>query len=57
LADDGRYAIVGEPTREYLWILSRTPRLKVEDDQRIREFLAAKGYDLNRLQAHRHTLP
>jgi apolipoprotein D and lipocalin family protein len=57
LADDGRYAVVGEPTREYLWILSRTPQLRPEDDQRIRDFLLAHGYDLNRLESHRHTLP
>lgn len=27
LADDYSYAVVGHPNREYLWILSRTPRM------------------------------
>lgn len=52
LADDGRYAVVGEPTRQYLWVLSRTPQLAAADETAIRSKLAEQGYDLQRLQPH-----
>ena len=52
LADDGRYAVVSEPTREYLWVLSRQPRLAPADDAAVRQWLRDHGYDLNRLQPH-----
>lgn len=52
LADDGRYAVVGEPSRQYLWVLSRTPQLAVADDSAIRSRLAEQGYNLQRLQPH-----
>jgi len=55
IAPDYSYAVVGEPRREYLWILSRTPVL---DEQvlggiiaRIRE----QGYDVSRLVRTRQT--
>jgi len=52
LADDGRYAVVGEPSRQYLWVLSRTPQLVPADDSAIRSKLAEQGYDPQRLQPH-----
>jgi apolipoprotein D and lipocalin family protein len=55
LADDGRYAVISEPTREYLWILSRQPRLSPADEAAIRSRLAQQGFgDLSKLQMHRH---
>ncbi|MFZ9061828.1 MAG: lipocalin family protein, partial [Steroidobacteraceae bacterium] len=58
LAEDGRYAVISEPTREYLWILSRTPRLKAADEATIRARLREQGFaDLTRLQMHRHAAP
>lgn len=54
LAEDGRYAVVGEPTREYLWVLARQPQLSSADEAGIRTRLAARGYDLSRWQAHAH---
>jgi len=50
LADDYSYAVVGHPSRDYLWILSRTPRL---DESRYRDIVArlqANGYETARLQ-------
>lgn len=45
LAPDYSYAIVGDPSREYFWLLSRTPKL----DQGLLDSLMAKavalGYD------------
>jgi apolipoprotein D and lipocalin family protein len=52
LAPDGRYAIVSEATREYLWVLSRQPALTSADDKAIRSRLQALGFDLAALQAH-----
>lgn len=56
-AADGRYAIVSEPDRDYLWVLSRTPTLSPADDSAIRSTLVALGFDLARLQSHAHTVP
>lgn len=55
LADDGRYAVVSEPSRKYLWVLARTARLAPADETAIRSFLAQQGFDLTRWQAHPHT--
>lgn len=49
LADDYRYAVVGEPQREYLWVLSRTPTLPPEDMATIRRRLREQGYDTDKL--------
>jgi len=55
LADDGRYAVVSEGTRQYLWVLSRTPHLTPADETAIRSQLIQQGFDLARWQAHPHT--
>lgn len=49
LAPDYRYAAVGEPGRQYLWILSRTPSMDEPTLRQILEELEQKGYDLTRL--------
>jgi apolipoprotein D and lipocalin family protein len=49
LGDDYDYAVVGHPSRDYLWILSRTPTI---DDQRYASIvrrLASSGYETGRL--------
>lgn len=53
-ADDGRYAVVSAPSRQYLWVLSRTPMLSAEDETAIRSRLQSQGFDLARWQAHAH---
>lgn len=50
LDPDYRYAVVGHPSREYLWILARTPQLDPELYQRLLGMIAAHGYDLRRLE-------
>lgn len=55
LAPDGRYAIVSEATREYLWILARQPVLTPTDDTAIKTRLQALGFDLARVQTHPHS--
>lgn len=57
LAEDGRYAVVGEASREYLWVLTREPRLAAADETAIRSLLQKQGYDLSRWQVHPHGAP
>jgi apolipoprotein D and lipocalin family protein len=45
LAPDYRYAIVGEPSRAYLWVLSRTPTLDEATWRSIEARIAAAGYE------------
>ena len=54
LADDSRYAVISEPSREYLWILSRKPALTSADEAAIRAKLKQQGFDLAALTAHPH---
>ena len=54
LPSDGRYAIVSEASREYLWVLSRKPALTSEDDKAIRSKLQTLGFDVSALQNHPH---
>jgi apolipoprotein D and lipocalin family protein len=54
LAPDGRYAIISEASREYLWVLSRQPALTPQDDAAIRAKLQGLGFDLAKLQVHPH---
>ncbi|MCY7315698.1 MAG: lipocalin family protein [Rubrivivax sp.] len=54
LADDGRYAVVSEAKREYLWVLSRTPTLQSADETAIRFQLLRQGFELSRWQPHQH---
>jgi apolipoprotein D and lipocalin family protein len=49
LDKDYRYAVVGEPDREFLWILSRTPDLPDATMQEILARVRAQGYDLSGL--------
>lgn len=44
-----RYAAVGRPNREHLWILSRTPRMSLADYDVITRHMQAMGFDTSRL--------
>jgi apolipoprotein D and lipocalin family protein len=44
-----RYAVVGEPSRDYLWILSREPTLEPLLYERLLARIEAHGYDSTRL--------
>lgn len=50
LAENYAWAVVGEPRRKYLWILSRTPTLDEATYQAILARLPTKGYDPARLR-------
>ena len=57
LPSDGRYAIVSEESREYLWVLSRKPALTSDDTKLIRSKLEALGFDMPKVQPHPHATP
>ncbi len=50
LGEDYEYAVVGSPSRDFLWILSRTPTMEDAVYQGILERLRANGYSLDELQ-------
>jgi apolipoprotein D and lipocalin family protein len=50
VGDDYRWALVGDPSREYLWILSRTRRLDASAVAEAKRIAAARGFDVDRLQ-------
>lgn len=55
LGRDYDYAVVGEPSRKYLWILSRTSQIPQDLYLRIAARLASKGYDASKLIRTRQT--
>ncbi|HEX8712451.1 MAG TPA: lipocalin family protein [Terracidiphilus sp.] len=44
-----QWAVVGDPHRRYLWILSRQPRLDPETYARVVERAKTQGFDVSRL--------
>ncbi len=50
LDPDYRWAVVGGPDREHLWILSRTPEMNRALFNRIKAGAAARGYELRDLK-------
>jgi apolipoprotein D and lipocalin family protein len=49
LAPDYSWAVVGDPGRDYLWILGRAPRLDDESAAAARAAARASGFDVERL--------
>jgi apolipoprotein D and lipocalin family protein len=47
-----QYAVVGHPTRDYLWILSRTPQMEDGAYREILSKISKQGYDLDRIQKY-----
>jgi apolipoprotein D and lipocalin family protein len=50
LAEDYSFAVVSNPNKKYLWILSRTPKIDTIVYQQIINRLRAKGFDLTKLK-------
>lgn len=50
LADDYSYAVVSNPSKKYLWILSRTPQMSDLTYQQIIGRLKEKGFDLSKIK-------
>lgn len=55
LDDNYRWAVVGNPNREYLWLLSRTPSLAPQDLARAIEAAKRQGYEPARLRYTRQS--
>ena len=49
LTPDYTCAVIGEPSREYLWVLSRTPTMEPDALQAALESAKQQGYDLAEL--------
>lgn len=52
-----RWAVVGHPSRDYLWILARTSALDSANYEMILEKVKAAGYDVERLVETEHSKP
>jgi apolipoprotein D and lipocalin family protein len=54
LAPDYSHALVGDPSRKYLWVLSRTPQMDEQTYRRLVESARAQGFDVSRLILTKH---
>lgn len=54
LAPDYRYAVVGEPKREFLWVLARDTQLSAADWSAVEARLKEQGYDPAKLVREKH---
>ena len=50
MSPDYQYAIVGEPSRKYLWILSRAPIMDETTYQEVLRLVETLGYQPGTLQ-------
>lgn len=50
LDPDYRWAVVGSPRRDYLWVLSRTPDLAPRDREAAETVIRREGFEPGRLQ-------
>lgn len=55
LDSEYRWAVVGEPARKYMWILSRTPQIADADHSHILNLVRQAGYDPGQLVYPRQT--
>lgn len=54
LDSDYSLVAVGEPRREYLWVLSRSPRIDAPAYAALLQRLSSKGFDIRKLETTRH---
>ena len=55
LGPDYTWSVVGVPSREYLWILARTPSMTDSSFEQALEIAKGKGFDTSRLIKTTHT--
>jgi apolipoprotein D and lipocalin family protein len=55
LAPDYSYSVVGTPSREYLWILARSPDMDAATYDQLTQRAAAQGFEVGRLIRTRHS--
>jgi len=49
---DYQYAVVGHPSRNYLWVLSRRPQMDEGLYEKIMKSIAKEGYDIQRIRKY-----
>lgn len=54
LADDYRYTVVAHPSRNYVWIMAREPKLSTSDWEDVLGRLEAQGFDPARIVRVQH---
>ncbi|CAL5328048.1 unnamed protein product [Camellia sinensis] len=57
LDGDYHHALIGQPTRNYLWILCRENHLDEETYNQLVEKAKEEGYDVSKLKKTQHTNP
>ncbi|MGI9262166.1 MAG: lipocalin family protein [Woeseiaceae bacterium] len=50
LDDDYTLTVIGRQSRDYVWIMARTPSISDEDYDRLVQFVESLGYDIDKLQ-------
>ena len=50
LDDDYTQTVIGRQSRDFVWIMAKTPSIPEEDYDRLVEFIATFGYDMSKLQ-------
>lgn len=50
LAEDYSYAVVGNPNKKYLWVLSRAPKMDDVIYQKIVSRIKKKGFDISKIK-------
>jgi len=50
LAEDYSYTVIGEPSRKFVWIMSRKPTLEDEKYESIIQKLSQVGYDASKIR-------
>ncbi len=55
--EDYQYAAIGGPSRQYAWILSRTPDPEEKKIQELMKLLENKGFDTENLERTKHDIP
>lgn len=50
LSDDYAQTVVARESRDYVWIMARTPQIDAADYERLTAFVASLGYDVTRLR-------
>ena len=54
LDDDYSYTVIGIPSRKYVWIMARTPKIPASDYAKLVSNVESLGYDIDLLQFASH---
>jgi len=54
LDDNYQQTIIGRNSRDYVWIMARTPTISEDDYSKLVDYIVTLGYDLSDLQKATH---